>query len=74
MICSGCPTTKHLDLQLILDSSETIGDNPWLDLMDFLKAEFVDTVFISPDSKLAITRYGGDPDNNGDSVDVEVLQ
>ena len=62
---SGCPTTQHLDLQLILDSSHSIEENTWLDLLDYLKLEFVKSVFSTKDSQLAITRYG---------TTVEVLQ
>ena len=54
----GCPTTKHLDLQLILDSSNSIMENMWIDLLDYIKSDFLDSIFTVKDSQLAVTRFG----------------
>ena len=54
----GCPATKKVDIQLILDSSGSIQKTPWTALIEFLKNDFIDAIFVNPDSRLAITKYG----------------
>ena len=57
-IQSGCPSTQEVDVQLLLDSSGSMGENSWTSLMEIIKIDFIDPIFNNVKSRLAIARYG----------------
>ena len=57
-IQSGCPVTQEVDVQLLLDSSGSMGENSWTSLMEIIKIDFIDPIFNNVKSRLAIARYG----------------
>ena len=64
----GCPNkdpnegclNKKIDLQLLIDSSGSIIRSDWNQFIQFLKTNFIDSIFSNQESRLAIAKYGYD--------------
>ena len=56
--CQGCPATKAVDMQLLLDSSGSVGASAWTQMVQMLDSYFVDAIFTNPASRLAVAKFG----------------
>lgn len=55
--CFGCPSVKKVDVQLLLDSSGSMGTH-WRGLINKIKTDFIGSVMSNKDSKMGIARFG----------------
>ena len=53
----GC-LHKKIDLQLLIDSSGSVVLSDWNHFIQFLKPNFINSIFSNPESRLAIAKYG----------------
>ena len=54
----GCPVSNQVDVQLILDSSGSIGQTNWVNLITQIKQEFIGDIMTNPKSRMAIAKFG----------------
>jgi len=58
--CVGCPVGNQVDIQLVLDSSGSIGQKNWVNLITKIKQELIGDLMTNTQSRMAIARYGDD--------------